>query len=140
MIGIHDPRSSNDEDVPAGLERGRHRPKRLAQSPSNPIADDCAAELAPGGEPEPRHLEVGPQEAPGKERMGPVGSVALERREVLWASEHHESRPLRAAPVDQTVSRFRPRARLAASTFRPPVVFIRARNPCSLARWRFFGW
>ena len=29
--------------------------------------------------------------------------------------------------------------RRLASTRRPPAVFMRARNPCSFARWRFLG-
>lgn len=36
--------------------------------------------------------------------------------------------------------RLRPRARRFDRTLRPPVVFIRARKPCTRARRRFFGW
>ena len=74
-----------------------------------------------------------------EERVGPGGPASPERREVLRAGEHHEPRRVRAAPDGQAVSRFRPRARRAARTRRPPAVFIRARKPCSLARWRFLG-
>ena len=72
--------------------------------------------------------------------MGPNRPTALERHEILRTGEHHEPRPGSVAVERQAVSRFRPRARRAASTRRPPEVFIRARKPCSLARWRFLGW
>ena len=72
--------------------------------------------------------------------MGPGRSLLLDRREVLRSREHHESRRTCAALGRQAVSRFRPRARRAARIRRPAVVFMRARKPCSLARWRFLGW
>ena len=72
--------------------------------------------------------------------MGPCRSLLLDRREVLRSGEHHESRRRSAAIAGQAVSRFRPRARRAARIRRPAVVFMRARKPCSLARWRFLGW
>ena len=95
VVRVDHSRPGDDEDVPAGLERGRHCPQSLAKSPTDPVADDRAAELAPGRQPEPRRFEVGPQEANEEERVGPEGTVALKRREVLWAREHHEPRPLR---------------------------------------------
>ena len=39
----------------------------------------------------------------------------------------------------ETVSRFRPCLRRAASTLRPPLVFIRARKPCVFLPWRLRG-
>ena len=71
MVGLDDRGPGDDEDVPAGLERGRHHPERLAEPPPDPVADDGAAELAPGRQPEPGRLEVGPQEPGGEERVGP---------------------------------------------------------------------
>ena len=71
MVGLDDRGPGDDEDVPAGLERGRHHPERLAESPPDPVADHGAAELAPGRQPETRRLEVGPQEPDGEERVGP---------------------------------------------------------------------
>jgi len=41
--------------------------------------------------------------------------------------------------LDDTVSRLRPWLRRAANTLRPPLVFIRARNPCVLFLWRLLG-
>jgi len=46
--------------------------------------------------------------------------------------EHDEGMP-------QTASRLRPLARRLFRTVRPPNVFMRARNPCVLARRRLFG-
>jgi hypothetical protein len=39
-----------------------------------------------------------------------------------------------------TETRFRPLARRRDSTFWPPWVFMRVRNPCFLLRLRRFGW
>jgi len=46
---------------------------------------------------------------------------------------------VRTALSSLTVSLWRPRARRRASTARPFLVFMRARNPCVLARFRLFG-
>lgn len=42
--------------------------------------------------------------------------------------------------VSQTLTRARPLARLALRTLRPPLVLMRARNPCVLLRLRTLGW
>ena len=41
---------------------------------------------------------------------------------------------------DQTVSFFLPLLRLRLRTFLPFIVAILLRKPCTLLRWRFFGW
>jgi hypothetical protein len=53
--------------------------------------------------------------------------------------EGRERRTVADAP-DQAERRFRPRARRARSTARPPLVRMRRRNPWVLARLRLFGW
>ncbi len=50
-----------------------------------------------------------------------------------------ERRTVANAP-DQAERRFRPRARRARSTARPPLVRMRRRKPWVLARLRLFGW
>ena len=40
MVGPDDRRPGDDEDVPAGLERGRHHPERLAESAADPVPND----------------------------------------------------------------------------------------------------
>ena len=140
MVGLDDRRPGDDEHVPARLDRWRHRPEHLTESPADPVPDHRSAQAAAGRKPESRRLEVGPQEPGGEEGMGLDGPGTLDRREFLRAREHHESRRVGAAPGRQAVSRFRPRARRAARIRRPPGVRIRARKPCSLARWRFLGW
>ncbi len=140
MVGSDDRRPGDDEDVPARLERGHHHPEHLTEPPPDPVSDHRAAELSARRQPETGHLEVRPQESCVEERVGPRGPETLQRREVLRAGDRHEPRRGAAASVRQTVSRFRPRTRRAASTRRPPVVFIRDRKPCSFARWRFLGW
>ena len=63
-------------------------------------------------------------------------------REVARGAQHLGRRAHARSIGDgrrQTVSFLRPLARRAASTRRPPLVFMRARKPCSLARCRFLG-
>ena len=72
VVGVDDRWPGDDEDVPAGLERGRHHPERLAKPAPDPVPDDRPAELAPGRQSEPRRLEVCPQEPCGEERVGPL--------------------------------------------------------------------
>jgi len=139
-LGIDDRRPGDDEDVPAGLERGRHHPERLTESPAHPVANHRAAQPPSSRQPEPGRPEIRPPEAGVEQLMGSGDPLTLQRREVPRIGEHHEPRRLVAARVRQTVSRFRPLARRAARTRRPPVDFIRARKPCSLARCRFLGW
>ena len=139
-VGIDDRRPGDDEDVPAGLERGRHHPERLTESPARPVANHRAAEPPSRRQPEPGRPEIRPPESSVEQWVGSGDPLTLQRREIPRIGEHHEPRRLLAAPVRQTVSRFRPLARRAARTRRPPVDFIRARKPCSLARCRFLGW
>jgi len=134
MVGRDDRWPGDDEDVPAGLERGRHHPERLAESTSDPVPDDRTTQSASGRDPEAGRREVGPQEPGGEQGVGPGRPLLLDRREVLRSREHQQSRRGSAAIADQAVSRFRPRARRAARIRRPAVVFMRARKPCSLAR------
>lgn len=135
----HERRAGDDQNVPAGLERGRQSPECLAEAAAKPIADDRSADLSTGRQSEPGISKVRPQDSYDEEGVGPNRPGFLERREVPWTGEHHETRRV-SASLDQAVSRFRPRARRAARIRRPPVDLIRARKPCSLARWRFFGW
>ena len=139
-VGIDDRRPGDDEDVPAGLERGRHHPECLTESPAHPVAYHRAAQPPSRRQPEPGRPEFRPPEASVDQWVGSRDPLALQRREIPRIGEHHEPRRILAAPVRQTVSRFRPLARRAARTRRPPVDFIRARKPCSLARCRFLGW
>ena len=67
VVGLDDRGPGDDEDVPAGLERGRHHPERLAESTPDPVADHRPTELSPGRESEPGRLEVRPQEPGGEE-------------------------------------------------------------------------
>jgi hypothetical protein len=139
-LGLDDRRPGDDEDVPAWLERGRHHPERLTESPARPVANHRAAQPPSSRQPEPRRPEIRPPKSSVEQGVGPRDPLTLQRREVPRIGEHHEPRRMLAAPVRQTVSRLRPLARRAARTRRPPVDFIRARKPCSLARCRFLGW
>jgi len=48
VVGLDDGRPGDDEHVPARLERGRHHPERLAESPPYPVPHHSTAELVPG--------------------------------------------------------------------------------------------
>jgi hypothetical protein len=68
--------------------------------------------------------------------------VSIRSQSVLFA--HHVTGSWLACHkpgVDpyHTVRRWRPFCRLALRTFRPPLVFIRARNPCTRFRFRTLG-
>lgn len=65
------------------------------------------------------------------------------------SDDGHESRKVRpdagwtrvfAQAGSETLSRLRPLARRRLRILRPPGLFMRARNPCVLARLRRFGW
>jgi len=105
------------------------------------VPDHGAPEGPAGREAEADFVEIG---SAGSERfISGCDLVALDawsRREIRRPGEHGEPALVAARCRRQAVSCFLPRARRAASTRRPPGVFIRARKPCSLARWRFFGW
>ena len=139
LIGPDDRRPGDHQNIPARSQRREQRPDLHPESPPNAIPDDRRAEGPSGRQAEPRYPKLGPEDSCGEERVRSDRTSFLECREVLRAGEHHEPRP-EAVPGSQADRRLRPRARRAARTRRPPVVLIRARKPCSLARWRFLGW
>ena len=71
--------------------------------------------------------------------MRPGDASLRQPGELARAGEHDESQRVVTAPAGQAESCFRPLVRRLASTRRPPAVFMRARKPCSFARWRFLG-
>ena len=102
--------------------------------------------------PPTRRLTANPTRRPcanGRHSTTKLGlSSRLPCRKSAWISEARRSRSLRCReslpegirlPPLYTVSRLRPFARRRLSTFRPPCVFIRWRNPCVLLRRRLFG-
>ena len=98
-----------------------------------------------------RRLTANPTRRPlanGRHNTTKLGlSSRLPCRKSAWISEARRSRSLRCreslpegiVSLRYTVSRLRPFARRRFSTFRPPWVFIRWRNPCVLLRRRLFG-
>jgi hypothetical protein len=93
------------------------------------------AQLSAHGEPHARRLVgLAPEDDEGRT----VDAFApLEERLKIGASGKSLSS---GEPAGQTVSRFRPFARRRFNTFRPPLVFMRSRNPCVFARRRRLGW
>ena len=140
MIRPHGRRSGDHQDIPARPKGRTHCPKHLPEPPPDAIPDDGRADRPAGRQSEPRRPEVRLQDPCRQERVGPHRPVLHERREIRRTGEHHEAGRRPAALDDQADRRLRPRARRAARTRRPPAVFMRARKPCSLARWRFLGW
>ncbi len=103
---------------------------RRAQTTPDPIANDRGADPPADGVGHPRRV-IGT--AGEKTQRNRAGSPPAGPREGL------ERRTVANAP-DQAESRFRPRARRARSTARPPFVRMRRRKPWVLARLRLFGW
>jgi hypothetical protein len=111
------------------------RSKRLTQTPPRAITLDGVAQLSAHGEPHARRL-VGV--APEHDERRTVDAFApLEECLKIGASGQSLSS---GESAGQTVSRFRPFARRRFNTFRPPLVFMRSRNPWVLARRRRLGW
>ena len=52
VVGIDDRWPGDDENVPAGLERGRHHPERLSKPTPDPVANDRAADAPADGDAE----------------------------------------------------------------------------------------
>ena len=103
---------------------------RGTQASAGAVALHRGAEAPAEGVGHPRRIiravgEEAQRDGPGSPPAGP--REGLERRTVADAP-------------DQAESRFRPRARRARSTARPPFVRIRMRKPCVLARLRLLGW
>ena len=102
---------------------------RRAQAPPDPVPGDGIACPPADGIGHPRRVvrtvgENTQRDRPGSPPAGP--REGLERRTVANAP-------------DQAERRFRPRARRARSTARPPFVRMRRRKPWVLARLRLFG-
>ena len=121
-------------------ERDRRRPGAGAPSARTataarrrrraPVALHRGAEPPPDGVGHPRRVVGSVGEEAQRDR---AGSLPAGPREGL------ERRTVADAP-DQAERRFRPRARRARSTARPPLVRIRRRKPWVLARLRLLGW
>jgi hypothetical protein len=103
----------------------------------------CGAEPSPGSIALHRGTEATADGVGHLRRV--VGSVGEEAQRdgtgplPVGPREGRERRTVADAP-DQAERRFRPRARRARSTARPPLVRMRRRNPWVLARLRLFGW
>src|SRR4051812_50165823 len=139
MVGFDDRGPGDDEDVPAWLERGRHHPERLADPAPDTVPDHGSSEPFAGREPEPGLGEIGPDETPDEQWVRPGDASLRQPGELARAGEHDEPQRVVTAPAGQAERCFRPLLRRLASTRRPPAVFMRARKPCSFARWRFLG-
>ena len=126
--------SADDHERGARRSRRAFRPKGLTQTPACAIALHGVAQLSAHGEPHARRLAG---LAPEDDECRTVDAFApLEKRLKIGGSGQSLSS---GEPAGQTVSRFRPFARRRFNTFRPPLVFMRSRNPCVLARRRRLG-
>jgi hypothetical protein len=125
--------SDHDERGP-GRRRVTRGAKRLSQAPAGAIPLHRESQLATHGEANARGVL---RFSPEHDECRPIDPLApLEERLKLGAGG--QSLVSRKAAT-QTVNRLRPFARRRFSTFRPPFVFIRSRNPCVFARRRRLG-
>src|SRR5581483_5272618 len=116
-----------DEDIimPGAKTRARQEPHHLTQPPPHPIALDRVADLA-------RHREADADRSvvPARPRL----QHKSRGRDLASCRRGQEIRPLPQAlhggsEKASADSRLRPRLRRAATTLRPPLVAMRARNP-----------
>ncbi len=71
VVGFDDRRPGDDENVPARLERGRHRPEHLADPASDAVPDHGSTEPLAGRQPEPGLVKVGPGEPSDQQGVRP---------------------------------------------------------------------
>ena len=123
--------SFRGDQIGAPWEQGVPRPARSRRGDAAArVALHRGAEAPADGVGHPRRIIGSIGEEAQRNRAGPLPAgprEGLERRTV-------------ANVPDQAERRFRPRARRARSTARPPLVRIRRRKPWVLARLRLFGW
>ena len=72
VVGLDDRGPGDDEDVPAGLERGRHHPERLADPAPDAVPDHGSSEPLAGREPEPGLVKVRPDEPSDQQGVRPA--------------------------------------------------------------------
>jgi hypothetical protein len=131
--GRHRPAHNHDRSL--ARRRGPRDPVCLSKPTTNPISPHRPAYLPTHREPDsPRHPASTPQHDHRRSFDAPASP-----ENCLELGACRQSLAPREPP-GQTVSRFRPLARRRFKTFRPPLVFIRSRKPCVLARRRSFGW
>jgi hypothetical protein len=116
---------------------------RLAQTPPAPISYHGAPDASADSEADSPPTRQWP---PQHHKARPLFPIALPKERLDFRGPSKPVAPLQRKPTGRnglpsvyTVSRLRPFARRRFSTFRPPCVFIRWRNPCVLARRRLFG-
>lgn len=127
---VHGSAVRGKEVCAARYEVRRVAVDRRAQASADTVPRDGVADPAADGIGHPRRVVRSVGEKAQRDRAGspPAGPrEGLERRTVANAP-------------DQAERRFRPRARRARSTARPPLVRMRRRKPWVLARLRLFGW
>jgi hypothetical protein len=125
--------SDHDEGGPCRRDIARCA-KRLPQSSARAVTLDRQLELAAHREADTCGLIRFSPQHDERRTIDPL--APLEERLKLGAGG--QSLTSRKAAT-QTVSRLRPLARRRFNTFRPPLVFMRSRNPCVLARRRRLG-
>jgi hypothetical protein len=141
---------AGDEDVirPGDTVHGQEPPGSFLEAPAGAVPDNGAAHFSRGGESAPNGAFGGRTEAALDHQRAATLRHALggaqERRplpqavnETVWNQIRSDARS-RAIP--QALSRLRPLARRRASTFRPFLVAMRARNPWRRLRFRLLGW
>ena len=119
------------------------QPDGFAEAPANAVADHGAADLLGHREAvarRPLRARLGrAQRLQQKPWPGYPGSAGNSAEFGAFPEALHAARAGRRRPAGQAESLFRPRARRAAMTLRPPFAPIRARKPCRRLRTSLLG-
>lgn len=114
--------------------------QRLANAPAQPVATDGTAGLPPHRDTDPGLPAPGAPHINNSELTCISPAFAVRQPVVLCGRQPADWHTAVCAPVRYTVKRQRPLAIRRLRTRRPPVLRIRARNPCVRRRFRTFGW
>src|SRR5262249_39088070 len=142
LIALDAPLEAHDHVMsldpgPSALKRDtQHSPDPVAvdRARKRLVADDesCATTITCSGREDDLQIVAVAPAPTAKHRV----ECAPPRKPVATARAHHRT----AGCARQGVRRLRPLARRAASTLRPPTVFILARKPCVRLRLTTEGW
>lgn len=134
------PVGRDEDECCYALKVESDRAEGLTEQPARPVPADRLADLPPRQERHSRRPHSCPKpqgEVLGSDRLSGAQDVP---KQIAVSDDAVPPEPLTGqGNTYRVVSRFLPFARRRASTFLPPGVELRLRNPCFLFPLRFFG-